>query len=146
MLLLLPRPTIKKKSYSSVNTKLFRLKKICLLVLHGFTASAGQSTHPPTHPLRHAPRHPGTHPGTHPPTQNTRQAHRPNLPLPLSTAHPPFLPPSHLLLARLGLANHVGECSARRDELLRVLDLHLLLLVRLDLSVGFWFWWVSARR
>lgn len=39
----------------------------------------------------------------------------------------------YLLLAGLGLANQVREGSARGDELLRVLDLRLLLLVQLHL-------------
>lgn len=39
----------------------------------------------------------------------------------------------YLLLARLGLANEVGESTTGSDELLRVLDLRLLLLVQLNL-------------
>lgn len=39
----------------------------------------------------------------------------------------------YLLLARLGLANEVGESTTGSDELLRVLDLRLLLLEKLDL-------------
>lgn len=42
-----------------------------------------------------------------------------------------------LLLPRLRLADQVGERSARRDKLLRVLDLRLLLLVQFNLSDWF---------
>lgn len=49
---------------------------------------------------------------------------------------PGFLHLVQLLLAGLGLAHQVGERSARSDELFRVLNLCLLLLVQLDLGHG----------
>lgn len=55
---------------------------------------------------------------------------------------------AHLFLAGLGLSDQVREGTARGDELLRVLDLRLLLLVQLHLSAGNrWMdGWVAGKR